>query len=137
MKSARKLDATIHESFNEEQVYRIDHYLAKETVQNLLMFRFANSIFEPIWNRRYIDHVDIIAAEELGIEKRAGYYDQSGVLRDMFQNHMLQLVALTAIEPPSLFESNRVQDEKAKVFRSLRPFPVDSLSENIVFGHRK
>ena len=134
LKSARKLDATIHESFNEEQVYRIDHYLAKETVQNLLMFRFANSIFEPIWDRRYIDSVDIIAAEELGIEKRAGYYDQSGVLRDMFQNHMLQLVALTAIEPPSLFESNRVQDEKAKVFRSLRPFPVDSLSENIVFG---
>ena len=134
LKSARELNDTIHESFTEDQVYRIDHYLAKETVQNLLMFRFANTIFEPIWDRRYIDRVEIIAAEELGVEKRAGYYDKSGVLRDMFQNHMLQLLALTAMEPPSLFEADRVQDEKAKVFRSLRPFPVDRLSENIVLG---
>jgi glucose-6-phosphate 1-dehydrogenase len=134
LQTARELLHTIHNSFNESQVYRIDHYLAKETVQNVLMFRFANSIFEPLWNRGYIDHVDIIAAESLGIGRRVGYYEQTGVLRDMFHDHMMQLLALIAMEPPSRFEADRVSDEKCKVFRSLRPFPLDRLNENLVLG---
>jgi len=132
--SARDLDDLVHKSFHEKQVYRIDHYMAKETVQNILIFRFANAIFEPMWNRNYIEHVDIIASETLGVEKRAGYYEKSGVLRDMFQNHMLQLLALTTMEPPTSFETNAVRDEKVKVFRNLRPFPIDSLFENLVLG---
>jgi glucose-6-phosphate 1-dehydrogenase len=132
--SAAELDATIHKYFDERQVFRIDHYLAKETVQNLLMFRFANTIFEPLWNRNYIDRVDIIACESLGVEKRAGYYEKSGVLRDMFQNHMMQLLALTAMEPPISFESDPVHDEKIKVFRSLRPMSEDNVFENVVLG---
>ncbi|MDF1535603.1 MAG: glucose-6-phosphate dehydrogenase [bacterium] len=132
--SAARLDKVVHESFAESQVFRIDHYLAKETVQNILMFRFANTIFEPLWNRDHIEHVDIIASETLGVEKRAGYYDKAGVLRDMFQNHMLQLLAMTAMEPPNRFESEAVHDEKVKVFRSLRPFPVDNIFENLVLG---
>jgi glucose-6-phosphate 1-dehydrogenase len=134
LQSAQELDRDIHEYFREDQIYRIDHYLAKETVQNLLMFRFANAIFEPIWNRRYIDHVQITAAETLGVEHRAIYYEQAGVLRDMFQNHILQLLSMTAMEPPSVFEAERVRDEKIKVFRSLRPFPVDRLDEHLVLG---
>jgi glucose-6-phosphate 1-dehydrogenase len=134
LKSAMELDRTLHESFREEQIFRIDHYLAKETVQNILMLRFANSIFEPLWNRGFVDHVDITAAEALGVEHRAGYYEQAGVLRDMFQNHMMQLLALVAMEPPSLFEAERVLDEKAKVYRSLRPFPVDDLQGYLVLG---
>jgi glucose-6-phosphate 1-dehydrogenase len=98
------------------------------------MFRFANAIFEPIWNRRYIDHVNILASETLGVEHRAGYYEQAGVIRDMFQNHMMQLLALTAMEAPSQFETGRVRDEKVKVFRSLRPFPIEKLFEHIVLG---
>ena len=98
------------------------------------MFRFANAIFEPIWNRTYIDSVTITAAETLGIERRAGYYEEAGVLRDMFQNHMMQLLALTAMEPPSIFEAERVRDEKAKLYRSLRPFPVDRLKDHLVLG---
>jgi len=132
--SARRLNSTLLDAFRENQVYRIDHYLAKETVQNVLMFRFANSLFEPLWNRRYIDHVQITAAESIGIERRAGYYEQAGVLRDMFQNHMFQLLVLTAMEPPSLFTSSRVRDEKAKVLQSVRPFPLDRLDECIVTG---
>ncbi len=132
--SAIALDRGIHDYFREHQVFRIDHYLAKETVQNILMFRFANTIFEPVWNRRYIDHVSIVATETLGIEHRAGYYEQAGVLRDMFQNHMMQLLALTAMEPPSAFEAERVRDEKAKVYRSLRPFPVENLNKFLVLG---
>jgi glucose-6-phosphate 1-dehydrogenase len=128
------LDRIVHDSFEERQIFRIDHYLAKETVQNILTFRFANSIFEPLWNRNYIEHVDIIASETLGVEKRAGYYEESGVLRDMFQNHMLQLLALTAMEPPNRFETDAVHDEKVKLFKSLRPFPVDNLFENLVLG---
>ena len=134
LETAMVLDQALHEFFKEHQIFRIDHYLAKETVQNILMFRFANAIFEPIWNRRYIDHVSITAAETLGVENRAGYYDQSGVLRDMFQNHMMQLLALTAMEPPSLFEADTVRDEKVKVFRSLRPFPLDNLRDTLVLG---
>jgi glucose-6-phosphate 1-dehydrogenase len=132
--SARELDRFVHASFDEKQIFRIDHYLAKETVQNILIFRFANAIFEPIWNRNYIEHVDIIASETLGVEKRAGYYESSGVLRDMFQNHMLQLLALTAMEPPTSFESDAVHDEKVKVFQNLRPFPTNNLFENLVLG---
>lgn len=108
--------------------------MAKETVQNILMFRFANAIFEPLWNRRYIDHVKITAAEALGVEHRAGYYENAGVLRDMFQNHMMKLLALCAMEPPSLFEADRVRDEKVKLYRSLRPFPVGSLVDHLVLG---
>ena len=134
LKSAQELNRHIQESFREDQIYRIDHYLAKETVQNILMFRFANAIFEPIWNRRYIEHVQITAAETLGVEHRAVYYEQAGVLRDMFQNHMLQLLAMTAMEPPSVFEADRVRDEKIKVFRSLRPFPVDDIDACLVLG---
>jgi glucose-6-phosphate 1-dehydrogenase len=132
--SARRLNETIRAAFREEAIFRIDHYLAKETVQNILMFRFANSLFEPLWDRRYIDHVQITAAETIGIERRAGYYEQAGVLRDMFQNHMFQLLTLTAMEPPSLFTAARVQDEKAKVLQSVRPFPLDRLDECIVIG---
>lgn len=133
-KTAVELNQSIQEHFKEHQIFRIDHYLAKETVQNILMFRFANAIFEPIWNRRYIDHVNILASETLGVEHRAGYYEQAGVIRDMFQNHMMQLLAFTAMEPPSQFETGRVRDEKVKVFRSLRPFPVEKLNEHIVLG---
>ncbi|MCL7488743.1 MAG: glucose-6-phosphate dehydrogenase [Desulfobulbaceae bacterium] len=129
LESARRLDATLHNHFNEKQIYRIDHYLAKETVQNTLIFRFANTIFEPIWNRHYIDYVGIVAAEELGVGSRAGYYDQSGVIRDMFQNHMMQLLVLTAMEPPSRFDAYAVQDEKAKVIRSLREFDREAGSK--------
>jgi len=132
--TATELDRAIHEHFREHQIFRIDHYLAKETVQNVLMFRFANSIFEPIWNRRYVDHVSIMATETLGVEMRSGYYEQSGVLRDMFQNHMMQLLSLIAMEPPSVFEADRVRDEKVKVYRSLRPFPIASLQEYLVLG---
>lgn len=131
--TARKLNATLHANFQEEQIFRIDHYLAKETVQNLLVFRFANAIFEPIWNRRYIDSIHITAAENLGVGSRAGYYEQSGVLRDMFQNHLMQLLVLTAMEPPSHLEAEAVQDEKLKVIRSLRDFIPDGGSQ-VVLG---
>jgi glucose-6-phosphate 1-dehydrogenase len=132
--SARRLNKTLKQSFQENQIYRIDHYLALETVQNILMFRFANSIFEPLWNRRYIDHIQITAAETLGIEHRAGYYEEAGVIRDMFQNHMFQLLALTAMEPPAIFEAERVRNEKVKVFSSIRPFPLDELDRYVVIG---
>ena len=132
--SAKKLIRILKNSFQEKQVYRIDHYLALETVQNIIMFRFANSIFEPLWNRRYIDHVQITASETLGVEQRAGYYEGAGVLRDMFQNHMFQLLALTAMEPPSAFRAEPVRDEKFKAFCSVRPFPLDELSRFLVIG---
>jgi glucose-6-phosphate 1-dehydrogenase len=134
LNSARELDKNIHAHFEENQLFRIDHYLAKETVQNILMFRFANSIFEPIWNRRYIDSVIIRSTETLGVEHRAGYYEQSGVIRDMFQNHMMQLLALTAMEPPARFEADSVRDEKVKVFRVLRPFPTESIEKYLTLG---
>ena len=134
LQTAQELDRHIQEHFNEDQIFRIDHYLAKETVQNILMFRFANSLFEPIWNRRYVDYVSIMASETLGVEHRAGYYEHAGVLRDMFQNHMMQLLALTAMEPPSRFEADLVRDEKIKVFRALRPFPVQNLHQYLVLG---
>jgi glucose-6-phosphate 1-dehydrogenase len=134
LQSAEELNSVLRKSFNESQNYRIDHYLAKETVQNILMFRFANSIFEPLWNRRYIDHVQITVSETLGVEHRAGYYEKAGVIRDMFQNHMFQLLALTAMEPPSVFEADRVRDEKVKVFRSVRPFNLRGLKDYLVLG---
>lgn len=132
--TAMELDRSLHDYFKEHQIFRIDHYLAKETVQNILMLRFANSIFEPVWNRKYIDYVSITAAESLGVEHRAGYYEQAGVLRDMFQNHMMQLLALTAMEPPSLFEADMVRNEKVKVYGALRPFPVQDLNKYLVLG---
>ncbi len=132
--SAHQLNEVVLRNFREDQVYRIDHYLGKDTVQNIVMFRFANAIFEPIWNRRYIDHVQITVAETMGIEKRAAYYEQAGVLRDMFQNHMLQVLALVAMEPPSVYEANLVRDERVKILRALRPLPLESLSESLVIG---
>jgi len=134
LQSAVELDQTLHQSFREHQIFRIDHYLAKETIQNILMFRFANAIFEPIWNRSYIAYVGIIAAEKLGVGTRAGYYEQAGVIRDMFQNHMMQVLSLTAMEPPSLFEAERVREEKAKVFRSLKPLDGDRHRDNLILG---
>jgi len=132
--SARRLNQVLKHSFQETEIFRIDHYLALETVQNILMFRFANSIFEPLWNRRYIDHVQITVSETLGIEQRAGYYEEAGILRDMFQNHMFQLLALTAMEPPAVFAADPVRDEKVKVFRSIRPFPLDRFNECVAIG---
>jgi glucose-6-phosphate 1-dehydrogenase len=117
--SALELNRVIHEHFSEDEVFRIDHYLGKETVQNMLAFRFANGIFEPIWNRQFVDHVQITVAETIGIEGRAGYYEQAGAIRDIFQNHLLQLLAITAMEPPIDFTSESVHNEKVKVLRSL------------------
>ncbi len=134
LETAVELNQSLHKSFKEHQIYRIDHYLAKETVQNVLVFRFGNAIFEPLWNRSYIDHVRITAAETLGVEHRAGYYEEAGVLRDMFQNHMMQLLALTAMDPPSLFEAERVRDEKLEVFQALRPLNLDKIDEDLILG---
>lgn len=119
--SAIELDDAVHQVFAEDQVYRIDHYLGKETVQNILVFRFANGIFEPLWNRRYVDHVEITVAETVGVGNRAGYYETSGVIRDMFQNHILQLLSLTGMEAPTAFDADPVRDEKVKILRALRP----------------
>lgn len=119
--SARTLNKAVHRVFDEHQVYRIDHYLGKETVQNLLVLRFANSIFEPVWNRNFIDHVQITVAEEVLVGSRGPYYDQAGILRDMFQNHLLQLMTITAMEAPSHYEANAVRNEKVKVLEATRP----------------
>ena len=119
--TARTALKTLHQYLAEHQIYRIDHYLGKETVQNILISRFANTLFEPIWNRQYIDHVQITAAETIGIVSRAGYYEHTGAVRDMFQNHMLQMLALVAMEPPSAFSADRYRDEKVKLLRALRP----------------
>ena len=132
--SARALNNDVLKVFDEDEVYRIDHYLGKETVQNLLVFRFANGIFEPIWNRNYIDHVQITAAETVGVENRGAYYEGAGAMRDMIQNHMLQLLALTAMEPPVLFDARQVRDEKQKVFGAMRVMKPEEVSRNSVRG---
>jgi glucose-6-phosphate 1-dehydrogenase len=124
LKSAHELNAAIHEVFAEQQVYRIDHYLGKETAQNILYFRFANTIFEPVWNRNYVDNVQITVTESVDVGHRAGYYDGAGVVRDMFQNHLLQLLSLVAIEPPPSFAADAVRNEKAKLFQAIRPLPL-------------
>jgi glucose-6-phosphate 1-dehydrogenase len=132
--TARKLNAAVHRVFHERQVYRIDHYLGKETVQNILVLRFANSIFEPIWNRNYVDHVQITVAEEVPVGKRGDYYDSAGVLRDMFQNHLLQLMMITAMEAPVRFEADLVRDEKVKVLRAVRPMSGADFARDTVRG---
>jgi glucose-6-phosphate 1-dehydrogenase len=134
LESAMELDRALNTVFTEKQIYRIDHYLGKETVQNILLFRFANSIFEPIWSREFIDNIQITVAESLGVEHRAGYFEQAGLLRDMFQNHMLQMLSLVTMEPPCSFNADRVRDEKVKLLRSIRPFPVDDLHGVMVRG---
>jgi glucose-6-phosphate 1-dehydrogenase len=132
--SARDLNARLRAVLAEEQIYRIDHYLGKETVQNLLVFRFANGIFEPIWNRRYIDNVQITVAETVGVEQRGRYYDVAGALRDMVPNHLFQLLALTAMEPPSSFEAEAVRDEKVKVLRAIQPLAPEEVLTRTVRG---
>ena len=130
--SARALNVQIGKVLAERQIYRIDHYLGKETVQNILVFRFSNGIFEPIWNRRYIDHVQITVAETLGVEQRGGYYDHAGALRDMVPNHILQLVSLTAMEPPISFQADAVRDEQAKILHAIQPpSPEDVLTRAV------
>src|SRR5262249_30579555 len=132
--SARELNRVVSNSFSEEQTYRIDHFLGKETAQNILVLRFANAIFEPIWNARYIDHIQITAAETLGVEGRAGYYDTAGALRDMVQNHLLQLLCLVAMEAPTDLSADSIRDEKVKVVRSLRRYRVDEIVQWVVRG---
>ncbi|MBZ5628266.1 MAG: glucose-6-phosphate dehydrogenase [Acidobacteriia bacterium] len=134
LQSARQLNQALHAVFSEEQVYRIDHYLGKETVQNLLVFRFANGIFDPVWNRRYVDQVQITAAETVGVENRATYYEEAGALRDMVQNHLIQLLTLTAMEPPVAFDSESVRAEKVKVLRSIRPLVGAGVEQIAVRG---
>ena len=134
LQSARHLNQAVHEVFKESQVYRIDHYLGKETVQNVLVFRFANSIFEPVWNRNYIEHVQITAAEEVTVGRRGGYYDGVGILRDMFQNHLLQLLTLSAMEAPARFEAGAVRDEKVKVLRAIKPIEAKDVFEDTLRG---
>ena len=134
LESAMELNRKLSETFLESQIYRIDHFLGKETVQNILVFRFANGIFEPIWNRRYIDHIQITSAEELGVGARAGYYEESGALRDMIQNHMLQLLSLVAMDPPVSLEPDDVRDEKVRVAKAIRPFDKSEVMKAAVHG---
>jgi glucose-6-phosphate 1-dehydrogenase len=126
LESARELNHTVHEALREDQTYRIDHYLGKETVQNIVSFRFANALWEPLWNGKYVDHVELTVAEAIGVEGRGGYFESAGILRDMVQNHMFQFLCMMAMEPPVAFEADAVRDEKLKVLRSLRPLPEDS-----------
>jgi glucose-6-phosphate 1-dehydrogenase len=134
LQSARELNRVISNSFSEEQTYRIDHFLGKETAQNILVLRFANAIFEPLWNTRYIDHLQITAAETLGVEGRAGYYETAGALRDMVQNHLLQLLCLVAMEAPSDLQADSIRDEKVRLVHSLRRFAPDEIGVNVVRG---
>jgi glucose-6-phosphate 1-dehydrogenase len=132
--TAKELNKIVLSAFEEKQVYRIDHYLGKDTVQNLLVLRFGNGIFEPLWNRNYVDHVQITASETLGVERRGGFYETAGALRDMIQSHMLQLTSLVAVEPPAAFDANAVRNEKLKVLQSIRPFNLEMVAQSVVRG---
>lgn len=132
--SARQLNQQLLQCFTEDQIYRIDHYLGKESVQNVMVTRFSNGIFEPLWNHNYIDHVEITSAENIGIENRGGYYDHAGALRDMIQNHLLQLVTLVAMEPPTRIQSNAIRNETLKVLQSIRPFSSSSIKKQVIRG---
>ncbi len=134
LETARHLNDAIHSVWDESQVYRIDHYLGKETVQNLMAIRFGNAIFEPIWNRGFVDHVQITAAEDLGLEGRAGYYEEAGIIRDMLQNHLMQLFTLVAMEPPVAFDEGAIRDEKVKVLRAVKPIPASQVKHSAVRG---
>ncbi len=134
LESSAALNEAVHRVFDEKQVYRIDHYLGKETVQNVLAFRFGNGIFEPLWNRRYVSHVQITAAESIGVEGRGGYYQEAGALRDMIQNHLLQVMATISMEPPPVFEPDAVRDERAKLLRSIRIMKPEEVAANAVAG---
>ncbi|MWP90379.1 glucose-6-phosphate dehydrogenase [Glaesserella parasuis] len=134
IETAKALDIQIHKYFEEHQIYRIDHYLGKETVQNLLVLRFSNGLFEPLWNRNFIDYVEITGAESIGVEDRGGYYDGSGAMRDMFQNHLLQVLAMVAMEPPAIINADSMRDEVAKVLHCLHPLSNDDIKNNLVLG---
>jgi len=134
LETAHQLNAALHRHLREDQIYRIDHYLGKETVQNVLFFRFGNSIFEPIWNRNYIDHIQITVAESVGVEHRGRFYDSVGVLRDVFQNHLLQLLAMVAMEPPASFDPEALRDERQKVLQAVRPIPLAEAAQHTVHG---
>lgn len=134
LNSAKELNEHLHRGWREDQLYRIDHYLGKETVQNLLVFRFGNEIFESLWNRRYIDYIEISSAEDLSVGKRAAYFDQVGTIRDMVQNHLLQVLAMVTLEPPNSFDSQAVRNETFKVLQNLRPWTEKSLTEDLILG---
>ncbi len=134
LESGRKLNKILHALISEDQIFRIDHYLGKETVQNLLVTRFANGMFEPLWNRNYIHRIEITSAESIGVEERGGYYDSSGALRDMVQNHLLQMVGLTAMEPPSSLDANAIRNEVLKVFQSLQPINEEDVPDQVIRG---
>ncbi len=134
LESGKKLNSTLHGLVAEEQIFRIDHYLGKETVQNLLVTRFANGLFEPLWNRNYIDRIEITSAESIGVEDRGGYYDSAGALRDMIQNHLLQMVGLTAMEPPSSLDADAIRNEILKVFQSLQPIREEDVPFQVIRG---
>ena len=134
LKSAQELNEMVSHVFDEDSVYRIDHYLGKETVQNIMVFRFGNSMFEPIWNRNYIDYIEITAAETLGVENRAAFYEETGALRDMVANHLLQLLTLTAMEPPVAFDADSVRELKVQVLRAIRPMTVEEVAKRTIRG---
>ncbi len=134
LKSAQELNEIVSHVFDEDSVYRIDHYLGKETVQNIMVFRFGNSMFEPIWNRNNIDYIEITAAETLGVENRAAFYEETGALRDMVANHLLQLLTLTAMEPPVAFDADSVRELKVQVLRAIRPMTVEEVAKRTVRG---
>ena len=132
--SAARLNREVGKVFREKQVYRIDHYLGKETVRNLMVFRFGNGIFEPLWNRRYVDHVQITVAESIGVESRGAFYEETGASRDFLQNHLMQLLSLVAMEPPAAFEADALRDEKVKVLRAIAPMTPEEVRRDVVRG---